>query len=140
MKPQFLYSPELVEAEWCKVGPHIDRVVSEAAHGEFDIADLYRLSLAGRMLPFYVVDDNGEVFLAGLLEMVRYPAMTTINVVALGGERMMEGAAVAWPPIVEFARHLGAKAIEASCSKAMARLLRSALGFEPAYENVRFAL
>lgn len=139
MKLVFLPRPGDVNRDWLKVEPLIERCVSDAVKGEYDATDIKLLAEAGHVLLFYV-DDEGTAVIAGALELVRYPRMLTVNVMALAGERLEELAEVYFPEIKRFARDfLGARYIEASASPAMARLLKR-LGGDSAYNVVRFPL
>jgi len=126
-----------IMAEFHKVAPLFDRVVGEAAHGEFTTADLMRLGMEGRLLLGYAERD-GRTVVAAAFEFVHYPRLKALNVVALAGEPLeFRGAFDGyWRQLTEFARSCGCARIEAKCSRAMARLLRAGYGFASVYEHV----
>lgn len=113
-------------------------VVDEAARGELTVNDILRLAMEGHM---YVglFEDDGRVVMAMAFEFRHYPRKTNLNIVALGGERLDKVAARFWSAFRAWAASAGAAEIEASCSKAMARMLKK-YGFADTYELVRLAV
>lgn len=118
-----------------QAAPLLEPVVKEAARGEFTVPDLRRLCEQGRAICMLVSDGAGPMF-ALVFEVVHYPSQSAVNLMALGGERFAEGEAVYGSVFREWCRQAGASVIEASCSPAMARMLRK-FGFDVAYQVVR---
>lgn len=127
------------DQEFERAAPLLQRVVDEAVKGEFTVEDLKRMARAGRVL-VGIAERDGEPVMAAAVELVRYPRMTALNVMALGGTGLAEVSARFFDELKEFARSCGATRIEASGSKPMARLLRKLLDFQPIYEKVGYAL
>jgi hypothetical protein len=133
--PLFLTTPELLYQWWGPAEKHLERVVREAARGEFTTSDLYRLCSEGRALAA-IVRDGDEVVLAVVIEFIHYPQMTACNVMALGGSRLDEVVGAFFVTFKRWLYGMGVTVIEASCSPAMARLL-GRVGFSRTYEVVR---
>lgn len=110
-------------------------VVSEAGRGEFTVEDLIGRAHDG--LVYIGISDEPE--LCGAFEFKHYPQSMAVNIIALGGSGFNE-VAVDW--ITKFtwwAQVSGASTIEASCSRAMARILKR-IGFSNEYEVVRLKI
>lgn len=107
--------------------------VMDAARGEFTIADL--LALAAEKRVHIALDDD----ICFAFEFRHYPAMTAVNIIAIGGAGLDTLAERYLPAFKRWAAGAGASRIEASCSKAMARILK-AHGFTNDYEQVSLAV
>ncbi|MBC2768559.1 hypothetical protein [Pusillimonas minor] len=132
MKATFIRSAEEIEAEW----PHLEKLFSQvaetAAHGEFDANDLRQLAIDGRLTLGFCSDYS----MAIAFEFRHYPKFVAVNVVALAGHGLSAVAGQFFDAFKAFCRSAGADCIEASCSGAMARLLRT-YGFIEIYKQVR---
>ncbi len=118
--------------------PLLQPVVDEAARGEFTMADIERMTREGRVITAIVLDD-GRPLLAMAFEFVHYPRQLAVNIMAMGGRDLDQVASRFWPTFRAWCRRAGANVIEASCSDAMARILRR-YGFDSAYRVVRAPL
>lgn len=136
--PLFLTTQELLDRWWDRAAQHLERVVREAARGEFTVDDLRQLCAEGRAVAVVVVDGD-DVVLAAVIEFVYYPQITACNVMALGGSRLDEALEAFFVTFKDWLYGMGVTVIEASCSPAMARLLGRA-GFSKDYEVVRLKL
>ena len=135
MNALFLNTPELL-AEWFpKAEKHFQPVIDQAARGEFEVSDIRRLCEENRALTMVVID-GAEVILAMAFEFIFYPRMTACNIMALGGNRLKEAEEAFFVTFKSWCYNMGVTVIEASCSSAMARLLKG-YGFEKTYEVVR---
>lgn len=112
--------------------PLLDRVVHEAAHGEFDSDALKKLIEKEHAWGACVIDDDDQVELVCLWEMVFFPNRTVCNVIALGGKNLKESWAVYGDTMSDLWRAQGAEVVTSYCNKGMTRLLRW-FGFKPAY-------
>lgn len=136
MDALFLTSQRLISEHW----PTVARVIAPvmgAVRGEFTVDDLQELCREGRAvagLGFH----EGEPVMAWVFEFRFYPRKTTVNIVALAGCGVDDAASTFWPRFVQWAKESGADEIEASTSRAMARLL-APLGFTRTYETVGLA-
>lgn len=128
------WMPRPTDEEFSAAAPLLERVVRQAVKGEFTVEDLRRLASEGRVL-VGIAEREGKPIMAAALELVHYPQFTAMNIMALGGARLLDVANVFFDPLKEFARSCGCKRIEASGSRSMARLL-SSIGFEKIYEKV----
>ncbi len=135
MNVLFLTTPELVEQHWPGAAPLLAPVVRDAARGEFDLEDLYRMALRGGAIVALVREAETPV-LAMVFEFRHYPRRTVINIVALGGSGLAPAAMTFWPYFKAWAKESGAAEIEACTAPAMTRVLRG-LGFVHSYDLVR---
>ena len=138
MTPIFLNTPELLYTWWDRASVHLDPVVKHAARGEFELDDLRRMC-ANEKAMCVVVTDGEEVIMAMVFEFLFYPKMTACNIMALGGSCLDEIAGAFFVTFKRWCYNMGVTVIEASCSSAMARLLKRQ-GFEKTYEVVRHAI
>lgn len=138
MNIRFLTVPGEVAARWHQIAPLLAPVIEEAAFGELTLDDIRALAEA-RCMYIGVCEYGGVPTMAMAFEFRRYPQMTALNVVALGGSDLDSVADRFFPKFKEWAAQAGAKRIEASCSKAMARLLKR-YGFSDTYELVSLAV
>lgn len=138
LRALFLTTPELLAHWWPHCEKHFDRVVNEAARGEFETEDIFRLTAEGRMCIALVIEDN-QVILAMAFEFIFYPRKTACNIVALGGSRLRECEHQFFVTFKEWCKTLGVTVLEASCSSSMSAIL-SRYGFEKTYEVVRHEL
>ena len=131
----FLNNQALLDQWWRQAEPHLQRVVSEAARGEFETEDIYTLVSEGRM-QLAVVIEGEAVILAMAFEFIFYPRKTACNIVALGGSRLKEIESAFFVAFKNWCKTMNVTVIEASCSSAMSEKLRR-FGFEKTYEVVR---
>lgn len=112
----------------------IDKVVSNAVHGEYNADDVRMLLIKGRAFCAYSKAEDGSVEIACVWEMVYYPRTTSVNVLALGGKNTKENYRKYGPELMKLWKAQGADHVECLTSKAMARFLKL-MGFpvEPVY-------
>lgn len=126
-----------VDERWADIEPEVQRVVAKACHGEFTAEDVRELIEKGRFYAAYS-HKGSDVKMVCVWEMVYYPTLTAVNICCLGGRDI----AGSWARYGDTMRHIwraqGAKAVECSVSRAMARLLQQA-GFiaKPIYTVMR---
>ena len=116
----------------------VQRVVERACHGEFTTADVEAMIQGGTAFAGYVGDDASAVHMAGVWELLHYPRMLVVNVMAMGGS----GFKVLWPefgPVLKSVwRKQGAAAWQCEASPAMTKLLqKSGTGIEAVYITSR---
>lgn len=138
MRLTFIQGAAAIAAEFPKISPFFERVVADAAKGEFTTADIEDMARAGRA-HIGVVMDGDECMLAFAFEFIYYPRMTVLNILAMGGSRLGAVIGEFWPRFTDWARSTGADSIQASCSPAMSRILAKH-GFEATYQVVRSKL
>lgn len=131
----FMTSPELLVRKWEQAAPLFEPVITDAARGEFTVADLHRLAQEGRVI-CAVAEVDGKAQLAIAFEFVHYPQVLAVNIMALGGRGLADAAEQFWETFLHWCKGAGASVIEAACSGAMARLLER-YGFETTYRVVR---
>lgn len=136
----FIKTPEDTKEKWHLVRDFFDRVAKEAAHGEFTVDDMERMSHDGMLTTMVFDDDDGKPVMAFAYQYVRYKTgLLSVNIMACGGKKLGECADAYWEAILAFLKQGGAQMVEARCNKAMARIL-ARIGFKPTYEVVRVAL
>ena len=110
-------------------------VVERAGRGEFTVEDLLQLAHDGRA---YIGISNAPE-ICGVFEFRHYPQTMAVNIIAIGGEGLQELSDMWFEKFKKWAFLAGATTIEASCSRAMARILKR-IGFANEYEVVRLKI
>lgn len=139
MRAMFFTSRELLDGNWERVVPLIEPVIREAARGELTVYDIRRLSEQGKMITALVEDDSGDPIMAMVFEFVHYPQILAVNIVALGGRDLDGVQQEFFATFRQWCNSAGVSLIEASCSRAMARMLEP-IGFKSTYQVVRLAV
>lgn len=132
MKVVFLTTPELRAEHWQQARTLLGRVVDEACHGEFDLADLDQMVSDGSAIAVI----GGEYQIAMVFEFVSYPRKQVINIMAIAGSGLQQAAVTFLGIFREWAAESGFNEIEACVSPAMARFLQP-IGFKHTYDLVR---
>ncbi len=130
----FLVDPSELDTHFTSLALLFERVVRKATQGEFDVDDLYRLTQQGH-ITVGMIEQEGEVQLAVAFEFIAYPRWTAVNILALAGRDLAEAIAEFGDIFKAWCRTAGAQRIQASCSPAIARLLRR-YGFTLAYQSM----
>jgi hypothetical protein len=144
-EPLMLSTPALVEAYWPQVEPLFKEVCENAMHGEFNIQDLKALALHGAVSIFVVTNDktatnpDREVKLALAVEILSYPRLPAMNVLALGGKDLRLFHKKFWNQFCGWAYMNGVRAIDGWVNPAMKRILER-LGFKQVYSHMRLEL
>jgi hypothetical protein len=144
-QPVQISTPQQLSMFWPLAAPHLDRCVKGALHGEYTTQDLYDMVSGAKAVLFVVTNDptgareDTDVSLAWVVEPVLYPKLNAINILALGGRDFSEVQRQHWDDFKGWAYMNGARAIEASVSPAMARILKR-WGYKPVYQAVRVSL
>lgn len=134
----FIVNPELLEQHFYKAVPLLQPVIDQAGRGEFTVEDIRHLTEQGQAITA-IVEKEGVTVIALAFEFVNYPQYVAVNIMALGGHGLDEAANEFWETFKAWCRSAGAEVIEASCSEAMARLLRRH-EFKSVYRVVRAQL
>ena len=135
----FLQSEEELKPLWADIKPMLQKCVSHAVHGEYEVDDIYQMVKEQRAFLIYAIW-NGKPSVALAVEWVIYPRMKAVNIMALGGKHLIPSADVFWARILNMLKSVGIEYVECSCSKAMARMLTSKLNFQRTYEFLRLKL
>ena len=139
MRAHFYLEPAELEKDWFVIAPILESVVSRAAHGEFDCDDLKKLAQEKRIVIGSFFADDDEMLLAFAFEFRHYPKKTAINILALGGKRMDAVFSAFLDQFKNWAAGAGADFLEASCSRAMSRMLAK-YGYVKTYQQLRLDL
>jgi hypothetical protein len=141
IRPYQLVNAQLINLYWPRVRPLLERCVKEAMHGEMEADDIRDLALAGKiiLMVFTRYPDPGvqtPVELAIAIEPIAYPRLPAINIVAMGGTDFGLIQKQWWTYFKGWAIMNGSRAIEASVSPAMMRVLRR-WGYKAIYTRAR---
>jgi len=141
-EPLLLATQEQFDLYWTQCVPLIDKVVTRAIYGEFTTEDIYNAAISGQMYVFICKKDGGEypdVKFVIVMELVKYPRLSALNVVAIGGSQLSPFFNKFWEKLCGWAYINGIRAIEALVSPAMARVV-TRFGFEHKYAQMRLNL
>jgi hypothetical protein len=144
-EPILLGSQELLQSYWPHVSPLLEKCVSRASRGEYAVDDLKQLAFAGRIFIFALVNDKHDasverkVKLVVAMEIVNYPRLPALNILAVGGSGLKMAYQKYWGMLRGWAYMSGARAIEGRVSPAMQRT-SEAMGFKPVYTHMRYEL
>jgi len=137
-----LATKEQFDMYWTATKPLLEKCVKRAMHGEMTIDDIYNSALQGKMYIFVVKCDKTitkSVKLALVLEIVHYPKLAAMNIVALGGSDLDALHAKYWKMLCGWAYMNSVRVIEGWVSPAMERVI-SQYGFKPVYTHMRLEL
>ena len=141
-EPLLLATQEQFDLYWTQCVPLLDRVIERAMHGELTTDDIYEKALQGQMYVFICKKDGGEypdVKFAIVMELINYPRLAAMNIVAIGGSHLNPFFKKFWSKLCGWAYMNGIRAIEALVSPAMARII-SKFGFNHTYAHMRLNL
>jgi hypothetical protein len=141
-EPLLLATKEHFDKYWTYTKPLLEKCVKRSMHGEMTADDIYNLALQGKVYIFVVKCDKGlmpSVKLALALEIVVYPRLSAMNILALGGEHLQEFYSMYWKRLCGWAFMNGVRAIEGYVSPAMERII-SRYGFKNTYAHMRLDL
>ena len=141
-EPLLLSTKEHFDAYWPATKPLLEKCVKRAMHGEMTIDDIYNAALQGKMYIFVVKCDKTitkSVKLALVLEIIHYPKLPAMNIVALGGSDLDALHAKYWKMLCGWAYMNSVRVIEGWVSPAMERVI-SQYGFKPVYTHMRLEL
>jgi hypothetical protein len=140
--PLLLSTKEQFDKYWTYTKPLVEKCIKRSMHGEITADDVYNLALQGKLYVFVVKCDKGiipSVKLALVLEIVNYPRLAAMNILALGGEHLQEFYDRYWKRLCGWAYMNGIRSIEGWVSPAMERVI-SRYGFQPVYTHMRLDL
>ena len=141
-EPLLLATQEHYDLYWAQCVPLLDRVIAKAMHGELTTDDIYNSATQGQMYVFICKKDEGEypdVMFVIVMELVNYPRLAAMNIVAIGGSHLSPLFKKFWERLCGWAYMNGIRAIEALVSPAMARII-SKFGFNHTYAHMRLNL
>jgi hypothetical protein len=141
-EPLLLATKEQFDTYWTATKPLLEKCVKRAMHGEMTIDDIHNAALQGKMYIFVVKCDKTitkSVKLALVLEIIHYPKLPAMNIVALGGSDLDALHAKYWKMLCGWAYMNSVRVIEGWVSPAMERVI-SQYGFKPVYTHMRLEL
>lgn len=141
-EPLLLSTREHFDLYWPATKPLLEKCVDKAMHGELNIDDIYNAALAGQMFIFIFKSDKTitkSVKLAFAMEIVKYPRLNAMNIVALGGNALDPLYKRFWHMVCGWAYMNSVRVIEGRVSPAMERVI-SRYGFKPVYTQMRLDL
>lgn len=139
MRSHFYLDEAELERDWERLEPVLAPVVSRAVHGEFDCSDLKAMAKSKQIVIGAFFAGDGDMLLAFAFEFRFYPKKTAINILALGGKRMDAVFSGFLEQFKDWAAAAGADFLEASCSRAMSRMLAK-YGYVNTYQQLRLDL
>ena len=137
-----LATQEQFDIYWAQCVPLLDKVITQAMHGEMTTDDIYDMALQGQMYVFVCKKDGGDypdVKFTLVMEIVKYPKLAAMNIVAIGGSHLNAFFDRFWDRLCGWAFINGVRAIEALVSPAMAKII-SKFGFKQTYTHMRLNL
>lgn len=126
----FYMPPEKLRAVWAAARPFLDAALAKG-HGEYWLEDIIDALLERRM-QLWVVMAEGSMVGAAVTEVVRYPRLAVLQVVLLGGERMIEWYQAIDAAFVDAAQRFGCQEVRTHGRKGWARTMPWA-GYEQSY-------
>lgn len=141
-EPLILSTVELLDQHWPACEPLLRRCTERADFDEMDPVDIYNAVRQGAAYIFVVKKDTvdgPDVKLVLAVEVVKYPKMSTFNILALGGEDLMLCHDKFWKAFCGWAYMSGVRAIEGRVSEAIEKMIQP-IGFKRAFVQVRFPL
>jgi hypothetical protein len=141
-EPLLLTTKEQFDKYWPRTRQLIEKCVKRSLHGEFTADDIYQLALQQKVFIFIVKNDSciqPDVKLAVALEMVTYPRLPAMNIIALAGSELDVFYEKFWKKLCGWAYMNGIRAIEGWVSPAMQRVV-SKYGFKHVYTHMRLDL
>lgn len=141
-EPLLLTTKEQFDRYWPHTKKLVDRCLRRATYGEFNVEDVYQLALSQRAFVFIVKNDEGiqpDVKLAVVVEVVNYPHLSALNILALAGSKLDVFYEKFWNKFCGWAYMNGARAIEGLVTPAMRRVI-SKYGFKQTYIHMRLDL
>jgi hypothetical protein len=141
-EPLLLATKEQFDLYWAQCVPLLDKVIDKAMHGELTTDDIYNSALQGQTYVFVFRNDDSEVpdvKLCLAMDLVNYPKLAALNVVAIGGTQLGPLFNKFWTKLCGWAYINNIRAIEGLMSPAMAKIVTK-FGFTQTYTHMRFNL
>lgn len=144
-EPLLLSTPDALANFWPLAQPLLSRCVKEAMHGEMGVDDIKAMAQSGRAFIFVLTNDksgtnpNREVRLALAVEVVQYPRLPALNVLALGGTELAMFHRKFWKQFCGWAYMNGVRAVDGWVGPGMQKML-SRFGFKQVYAHMRLEL
>lgn len=144
-EPLMLSDARMIEHYWPLVKPLLERCVKESMHGELEIEDIKAMAIARTAFLFILTNDktgtnpNLGVRLALAAEVVQYPRLPALNILALGGTDLALFHRKFWKQFCGWAYMNGVRVIDGWVSPAMQRII-ARFGFKQVYSHMRLEL
>jgi hypothetical protein len=141
-EPLLLATQEQFTKYWPRASKLVDKCIKRSMHGEMTVEDIHNLAMQQRAYVFVVKNDKGiqpDVKLVVVLEMLHYPKLPALNILALAGSDLEVFYEKFWQKLCGWAYMNGIRAIEGLVSPAMQRVI-SKYGFKPVYTQMRLDL
>lgn len=144
-QPLLITTQQQVDTFWPFARPLLERCVKETMHGELEIDDIRALVVAQKAFLFVLTNDRTgtnpdlDVRLALAVEIIQYPRLPTLNVLALGGTDLSLFHKQFWKQFCGWAYMNGVRAIDGWVGPAMRRVL-TRFGFKQVYSHMRLEL
>ena len=141
-EPLLLSTPEHFEKYWSAARPLIEKCVRRAMHGEITVDDIRILAQQQQFYIFVVKCDKTivpSVNLVVVLDIVDYPRLAALNVMALAGSDLDYFYRKYWKKLCGWAYMNGVRVMEGWVAPGMERVI-SRYNFKRAYMLMRYDL
>jgi hypothetical protein len=141
-EPLLLTTKDQVDKYWPQASKLVDRCIKRAMHGEMRVEDIYNKVINQQVYVFVVKNDSciqPDVKLVVVLEIMNYPRLPALNILALGGSSLDVFYEKFWKKLCGWAYMNGIRSIEGFVSPAMQKVI-SRYGFKQTYAHMRLNL
>ena len=134
-------TPEQADEEWGAIEPILDASCKSNDIGSMDItpADI-QLSLHAGMCVLFLGRERGKVKVVVALQFNDTNGHKGADVIAMGGERLMQFKNAYWDLILDWLKANGCEFLDAYANDRLAKIYTSKFGFDRSCQLVRMAL
>lgn len=141
-EPLLLSTREQFDKYWVPARTLLDKCVRRAMHGEISVDDIQALAMQQQLYIFVVKCDKGivpSVKLVVVLDIVNYPRLSAMNILALAGSDLDYFYKRYWAKLCGWAYMNGVRIMEGWVAPGMERVV-ARYKFKRAYRLMRFDL
>ncbi len=141
-EPLLLCTKEHYDKYWMAARPLIEKCIRRAMHGEITIDDILALAQQQKLYVFVVKSDKTitpSVKLVVVLDVVNYPRLPAMNILALAGSDLNYFHKKYWNKLCGWAYMNGVRVLEGWVAPGMERIV-SSYNFKRAYMLMRYDL
>jgi hypothetical protein len=141
-EPLLLSTKEQYDRYWTTARPLIEKCIRRAMHGEITVDDIYAMAQQQQVYIFIVKSDKTimpSVKLVVVLDIVNYPRLPAMNIMALAGSNLDYFYKKYWDKLCGWAYMNGVRVLEGWVAPGMERII-SSYNFKRAYMLMRYDL
>jgi len=141
-EPLLLSTKDHFDKYWTTARPLIEKCIRRAMHGEITVDDVYAMAQQQSLYIFVFKSDRTimpSVKLVLVLDIVNYPRLPTMNVMALAGSDLNYFYKKYWSKLCGWAYMNGVRVLEGWVAPGMERII-SSYNFKRAYMLMRYDL